>query len=126
LAASNGVNFSGNVSRQAAAILSPATGQTVSFTDSAALRLRSANTSGQTVNLNMEAYDANSHRVDVEIWSGQSTLRSGEATITTVVLPLGNTNSANYTVCAVQTAISGSRIARACGSYRIERKFLSE
>lgn len=125
-AASGSVNFSGNINTSASQVLSPLSAQTVSFTDSAALRLRSANVSSQTVRLDLKAYDENSNPVNMKIWSGRNMLAPGQATMTTVVLPLGGLQSARFTICAVQTAHSGTQIGRACGRYTVDRKSLGE
>jgi hypothetical protein len=124
-AAGAGVNFSGHVSRNASAVLSPLSAQALTFTDSAALRLRSANSNGEKVRLALKAYDAEANPVAMEIWSGESILGPGEATMTTVVLPIGSASSAHFTICIEQMSVSGSRIAKACGRYTVKRKSLT-
>jgi hypothetical protein len=124
-AASAGINFSGQVSTGASAVLYPLAATTVSFADSAALKLRSANTSHDTVRLELKAYDANSNPVALEVWTGQDMLQPGEATLSTVVLPLGAASATRFTVCAIETSMSGSVVGRVCGNYLVKHQSLN-
>lgn len=121
-AGNSGITFAGDIDENASAVLSPLSASAVSFSDTAALRLRSANAAGETAQLNYIAYDSASHPVGIRIWSGKRTLRPGEATIATVILPLTGDGVSNFRICAVLTTATGAQLDRMCGRYRLERR----
>lgn len=124
--ASGGVDFSGRIDRSAGSALSPLSAQMVSFSDKAALRLRSSNTTGGTVRVSLQAFDSASARLDTVVSPGRITLGPGQAAMATVIVPLAMEGKSSIKVCAVHTASSGIVTRSVCGHYIVERRSLAK
>lgn len=119
VAASAGIGFGGQVSRDAGRGLSPLTAETVSFADEAGLRLVVSNSAGGRDRFRLTVYDIAFQPVAAEVFPADASLAAGASEQFTVIVPFEGAVRRDLTICIERSGRRG-----ACGSYRIRRVLL--
>ncbi len=123
-AAGGGITFSGQVTRDAGAGLSPLSAETVSFTDAAGLRLIVSNPTRHRQKMRLSVYDHRFSRIDAETFPANMMLNAGASSEVTVIVPFFDATVRDLNICVDRINGAGTK-RHVCGRYQIRRLSLN-
>lgn len=125
-AASANINFRGTVVRTETSSLQAVTAAAVSFTDSAALKVKSVNRGPDTVSVTYTAYTSDNSPLDLRTLPAKTRLQPQSAAISTIIIPLSKIGVSKVKICSMHKNPDGTVVDQTCDNFVVKRVALSE